>query len=171
MGDPDGPPLRADELLRLLDRHGVRYVLVGGLAATAHGATRVTFDIDLVPEWTQDNLERLAAALRDGGAELRAPTSKESGFPIDARFLGQLEVSTWRTPLGDVDVVKGTPTSKRGVLARYDALADGATEQRVFGLTILVANLDDIIESKESLGREPDLVALPELHRLRARAR
>jgi len=37
MGDPDAPPLQAREILRLLDRHGVRYVVVGGLAATAHG--------------------------------------------------------------------------------------------------------------------------------------
>jgi len=63
VGDPEAPPLGARELLRLLDRHGVRYVVVGGLAATAHGATRVTFDIDVVPEWSDDNLERLALEL------------------------------------------------------------------------------------------------------------
>jgi hypothetical protein len=36
-----------------------------------------------------------------------------------------------------------------------------------FGITILVADLDDIIEAKEALARGPDLAALPELHRLR----
>jgi hypothetical protein len=170
MGDPDAPPLRAAELLRLLDEHAVRHVVVGGLAATVHGATRVTFDIDVVPEWTDDNLDRLASALREAGAELQAPGSQDPiVFPIDASSLRQFEVSTWRTRLGDIDVIIGTPTATRGALARFDTLAQGAVEREAFGVTILVAALDDIIESKQALGRESDLVALPELHRLRAR--
>lgn len=172
MGDPAAPPLQAGELLRLLDRHDVRYVVVGGLAATVHGATRVTFDIDLVPDWTDDNLERLARALRDAGAALQAPESPDPiAFPIDPRSLRQFEVSTWRTRLGDLDIVIGTPTARRGVLARYEALASRAVERKAFGVTILVADLDDVIESKQALGRESDLVALPELHRLRDRLR
>ncbi len=170
MGDPGAPPLQAAALLQLLDRHGVRYVVVGGLAATVHGATRVTFDIDLVPEWTDDNLGRLACALREVGAELQAPESVAPiAFPIDERSLRQFEVSTWRTRLGDLDVIIGTPTATRGALARYETLKVKAVEREAFGVTILVAGLDDIIESKQALSRESDLVALPELHRLRAR--
>ncbi len=170
MGDPDAPPLQAAELLRLLDRHAVLYVVVGGLAATVHGATRVTFDIDLVPEWSDENLGRLAAALLDAGAELHSPGSTEPIlFPIDAGSLRQFEVSTWRTRLGDLDVIIGTPTARRGVLARYETLAPRASPHEAFGVTVLVADLDDVIESKQTLSRESDLVALPELHRLRAR--
>jgi hypothetical protein len=170
MGDPDAPPLQAGELIRLLDRHGVRYVVVGGLAATVHGATRVTFDIDLVPEWTNANLEGLASALQEAGAELRAPGARDQiSFTVDARSLLQFEVSTWRTRLGDLDVIIGTPTATRGVLAGYETLAPRAARRVAFGVTILVADLDDVIESKQALGRETDLVALPELHRLRAR--
>jgi hypothetical protein len=149
----------------------VRYVVVGGLAATVHGATRVTFDIDLVPEWTEANLDRLAAALREIDARLHAPGAREPvAFPVDTRSLRQFEVSTWRTRLGDLDVVVGTPTATRGSLARYETLASRAHHRTAFGVTILVADLDDVIESKQALGRESDLVALPELHRLRARS-
>ncbi len=172
MGDPDAPPVQTAELLQLLDRHGVRYVVVGGLAATVHGATRVTFDIDLVPEWTDHNLDRLASALREAEAELQAPGAPAPVvFPIDAHSLRQFEVSTWRTRLGDIDVIVGTPTATRGVLARFDTLAPRAVEREAFGVTILVSHLDDVIESKQALGRETDLVALPELHRLRERLR
>lgn len=169
MGDPDAPPLQAGELLRALDSHAVRYVVVGGLSATVHGATRVTFDIDVVPEWTDANLDRLASALHAAEAALQAPEAPTPiDTPLDARSLRQFEVSTWRTKLGDVDVIIGTPTAARGVLARFDSLAKRATEHEAFGVTILVADLDDVIESKQALGRESDLVALPELHRLRA---
>ncbi len=172
MGDPSAPKLDAAALLHVLDAHGVRYVVVGGLAATAHGATRVTFDVDLVPEWSDANLERLASALRELDARLFVGDADEPlQFPIDAQSLRQFEVSTWRTRAGDVDVIVGTPTTTRGMLAGYDALASRADERTAFGVTVSIASLDDIIESKEALGREPDLVALPELHRLRGRRR
>jgi len=130
----------------------------------------VTFDIDLIPEWTNANLERLASALREAGAELLAPEARDPvRFAIDARSLRQFEVSTWRTRLGDLDVVIGTPTATRGVLARYETLASRAARREAFGVAILVADLDDVIESKQALARESDLVALPELHRLRER--
>lgn len=130
----------------------------------------MTFDIDLIPEWTNANLERLASALREAGAELLAPEARDPvRFAIDARSLRQFEVSTWRTRLGDLDVVIGTPTATRGVLARYETLASRAARREAFGVAILVADLDDVIESKQALARESDLVALPELHRLRER--
>ncbi len=125
-----------------------------------------------MPEWTEDNLARLASALVAADAQLQAPVSSAPvAFPIDAHSLRQFEVSTWRTRLGDLDVIIGTPTATRGQLARYDALAPRAERREAFGVVILIADLDDIIESKEALGRESDLVALPELHRLSARRR
>lgn len=170
MGDPNAPALQVAELVGLLDRHRVRYVVVGGLAGTVHGSARVTFDIDLVPEWTDENLDRLACALRECEAALYR---KDEGAPvevaIDSATLKGFEVSTWRTRLGDVDLVAGTPTSRRGTLAGYEALAGRAHRRDVFGVTILVADLDDVIESKQALAREADLVALPELYRLRDR--
>lgn len=169
MGDPAAPPLRAREILELLADHGVRYVMVGGLAAVAHGAGRATFDIDLVPEWSKGNLERLAEALRQADARLRVPDAVPTPFPIDPSVLERFEVSTWRTRLGDIDVIRGTPTSRRGALARFDDLAPRATQRTAFGIPVLIADLSDIIESKETLAREPDLAALPELHRLRDR--
>ena len=46
---PQGPDFDPDLILSILDRHKVEYVLVGGMAARAHGATRATADIDCVP--------------------------------------------------------------------------------------------------------------------------
>jgi hypothetical protein len=58
-------------ILTTLDRHGVEYLVVGGLGARAHGAQRPTQDIDFVPSSTGENLDRLAGALRELGARLR----------------------------------------------------------------------------------------------------
>lgn len=167
MGDPKAPPLQVEMILGLLAEHAVDYVIVGGLAAVASGASRVTFDIDVVPEWTDENLDRLAAALNAAGARLRIPKSAAIEFPIDARALRQSEVSTWRTMYGDVDVIIGTPTAERGVLADYRRLVGKASAREAFGVVVQIADLEDVIQSKQALAREPDLAALPELYRLR----
>ena len=170
MGDPNAPTLRVRDLLSTLAEHEVDYVLVGGLAAAAQGAARVTFDIDVVPEWSTANLDRLVDALRQLNARPRVPGSTELvEHTLDARSLRGFEVSTWRTDAGDLDVIIGTPTSERGRLATYDDLVDRALQLEAYGLTIQVADVDDVIESKEALAREADLAALPELRRLRTR--
>ncbi len=63
---PDVPRLTA-----VLNRHRVDYVLVGGVAATLHGALRPTLDLDFLVERNDENLSRMAAALRELNARLR----------------------------------------------------------------------------------------------------
>ena len=69
-----------------LARHEVRYVLIGGLAAITHGAGLVTQDVDICYARDQENLERLADALREVHADLRGA---EPGLPfrLDAKTL------------------------------------------------------------------------------------
>lgn len=170
MGDPNAPALQLDRLLPALARHEVEYVLVGGIAGTIHGATRVTFDVDVVPAWSRANRERLAGALRELNARLRVLGQPDPvDFPLDATSFESFEVSTWRTDAGDLDVIVGIPTSVRGRLARYEDLREQAIEAEAFGVTIRAASLADVIESKQALSRDPDLVALPELIELQRR--
>jgi hypothetical protein len=68
---PERPPLDIDRLLTTLDRHQVDFLLVGGVAAIAYGATRPTADFDCLVRRTGDNLTRLAAAMRELNARLR----------------------------------------------------------------------------------------------------
>ena len=66
-----------------------------------------------------------------------------------------------------MDVLLGIPRESRTVLARYEQLAENATELEVDQLRILVASLDDIIRSKEVAARDKDRAALEELRPLR----
>jgi predicted nucleic acid-binding protein len=63
--------LRAEEIIAALDLHRVRYVVIGGLGAVLHGSPIVTQDADICPERAMENLDMLAAALRDLRARLR----------------------------------------------------------------------------------------------------
>ena len=71
MSAPDAPQFDEARIVQVLDRHCVAYVLVGGLGALLHGASRPTLDFDLCAAWDLDNLGRLVDALRELGAELR----------------------------------------------------------------------------------------------------
>ena len=164
------PPLDVERILATLTQHGVEFLLVGGVAAIAHGARRLTVDLDCVPVRTYENLDRLAAALRDLDARLRVQglTDAEAALlpvRIDRETLGRMEISTWRTDAGDFDILADLPTSD-GRRLRYDALNRRSNAQPLHGITVRVAALDDIIASKEWADRPKDREALAELRRL-----
>ena len=58
------PPRTADitALLRALVEHEVDFIVVGGVCAVLHGAPVSTFDLDIVPERSQGNIDRLIRA-------------------------------------------------------------------------------------------------------------
>jgi hypothetical protein len=86
------PRFQPEEILRTLERYRVRYVLIGGVAATLHGSPLPTRDADLCPSREDENLDRLAAALRDMGSRIRTPDAPEGvPFACDAAFLRQMK--------------------------------------------------------------------------------
>jgi len=64
MSDGDRP-LDLAELVAALARHGVDYVVIGGVATQVHGHRRTTMDLDLTPDPAPENLRRLAVALNE----------------------------------------------------------------------------------------------------------
>jgi hypothetical protein len=168
LSDPDGPPLDAERIVEVLERHGVEFVLVGGMGAQLHGATRETRDLDLCPLWESKNLDRLAAALRELDARLRDAPADVVFPPITARTLREIRLGTWRTSAGDLDVLEDIPSGDRQHPNRYEDLLGRAVPRDYVGCTISVADLGDIIVSKEAADRPKDREALPELRALRA---
>ena len=152
------------EILATLDRHDVRYVLIGGLAAVLHGSAHVTTDVDVVPEEAIHNLERLAAALRELGARIRV-AGEPGGVPFDHSAESLVRVRIWnlQTDKGDLDITF-EPSGTRG----YEDLKRDVVLMRVRGIEVPVASLADVIRSKEAAGRERDRAVLPGLRELLA---
>jgi hypothetical protein len=156
------PEFRPEDILRTLDRHGVRYVLIGGLAATIHGSAHVTTDVDITPDLGRRNLERLSAALKEMGAKIRV-AGEPGGLPFDhdAGSLARMAVLNMTTRFGDLDVCT-IPAGTGG----YKDLARDAMELDILGVRTLVASLADVVRSKEATGRPKDQLTLPTLRRL-----
>jgi hypothetical protein len=168
MASEDFDPVR---MLTALQEAGVRFVLVGGMAAILHGDVGVTIDLGVVPEREPRNLDRLALALRALGARIRA-TGEPEGLFFDCssaffRNLAPDSILNLTTQAGDLDLAFRPSGTEGYADLRRDAVEIEAGD----GVRILVASLADVIRSKEAAGREKDRIALPRLRRLLDRTR
>ena len=124
--------------------------MIGGVAGGAHGSAYGTVDVDVAYSRARENLEKLAALLRDLSATLRgAPT--DLPFILDARTLSEGGNFTFDTELGSIDILAfpaGAPA--------YEVLRAEAKEVAIEGRSVLVASLDHLIAMKEAAGRDKD---------------
>lgn len=160
-------PLDPERLIRVLAAHEVRYILIGALAARLQGFPRLTADADITPASDDENLTRLASALRELDARIysdRVP----SGIPFDpdAKLLARAEIWNLTTNAGRLDIAR-IPKGTDG----YEDLLGGAVRFEVFGVELLVAGLEDIIRSKVAADRpqdRQDVLVLREMLRRRS---
>jgi hypothetical protein len=153
-------------IVAALNRHQVRYVVIGAFAAIAQQAPiPATRDIDITPEASAENLARLSRALTELGARIRTE-SEPHGLPFghDAASLAGAEIWNLICHDGEFDIT----FRPSGFAAGYAELAPGAHRMRVGDEEVVVADLADVIRSKEAAGRPKDLQVLPLLYRHQA---
>jgi hypothetical protein len=153
------PRFNPGPIFELLDEHGVRYVVIGAIAAIAQGYPLNTSDLGVTPARDPDNLERLATALQEPDARLGVGGEPEGiAFPIDADYFGRGDSRTLATRFGSLDLLF-VPAGTRG----FDDLRRGAISVDIDGRDVRMAGLVDIIRMKEASGRPKDLAQLPAL--------
>jgi hypothetical protein len=155
------PKFSPRALLARLVEAEVDFVVVGGVAAVAHGSVAFTQDLDISYAPNGENLEQLGRVLVELGARLRGVTDDVPFIP-DGRTLRRTRVLTLDTSLGLLDLLAqpdGAPV--------YGRLRERAVGQEVAGVPVLVASLDDLIAMKKAAGRPKDLVAVEELEAIK----
>jgi hypothetical protein len=162
-------PLNAAAIIDVLNRHGVRYVVIGAFAAIAQRAPiPATRDIDLTPDSSAENLTRLSKALKHLEARIRTDDGDgELQFDHDRPSLAASSVWNLICPYGEFDV-SFVPS---GIAGGYEELALKAHRMRVEAVEVMVADLSDVIRSKEAAGRAKDLQVLPILYRFERQRR
>jgi hypothetical protein len=148
-------------LLRVLSEAGVEFILVGGVAATVHGSTRLTADVDAVYRRDARNIERLVLALTPYHPYLRGAPA---GLPFrwDAPTIRRGLNFTLTTDIGDLDLL-GEIIGGGG----YESLLPDTVGIRVFGAECRCLTLDRLIDVKRAAGRPRDLEAIAELEAIR----
>jgi hypothetical protein len=165
---PRMPPLRTIDIFRTLARHGVEYVVIGGYSLAAHGVVRGTKDLDIFPEPSPQNLQRLLAALREMDAEIAGTEDFEEGeWPVSLDREGLAAGGNWilRTRYGRLDLMQSLR-----VMQDYAPLRARAVERDIPDLAavenpVLFAGLDDLVAMKRDAGRDQDLIDIGDLER------
>jgi predicted nucleotidyltransferase len=147
-------------LLAALHDADVRFIVVGGAAATAHGSVRLTLDLDVVYDRSAENIDRLVAALAPLRPYLRgAPPGLP--FTLDAETIRHGLNFTLTTEAGWIDLL-GEIAGGGG----WEQLLPHITTMMLFGRSTRVLDLEQLIHVKRAAGRTKDLEAIAELEAL-----
>lgn len=151
-----------EDMIAALVAHKIRFVVVGGVAATVQGSARFTNDLDICYDAARDSVMRLLTLLQEWNAY---PRGIEQGLPfiLDERAFRTTPMMTLTTTQGAIDVLAEVPGVGDYAAARErsETVRIGATEFRALTLEALIA-------SKKAVRRKKDIEQLVELEAILA---
>jgi hypothetical protein len=152
-------------ILEELNRAGVEFLVIGGVAVGFHGYVRATKDVDVVPAPDPENLARLATVLAALDAHLEGADDFDDGEipdPLDPKALALGGNWVLRTRLGRFDIMQWI-----GEDELWARLSPTAIEAEIGGLVVKIVGYEELIALKESAGRPEDLIDLQRLRQAR----
>ena len=149
------PELNPAAIARVLNRHRVRYVIIGGIAAQIHDLpVPATVDIDVTPARDHKNLERLARAFDELEAGLLTADEAGTWFPrTPVENWAQYDTLHLMTLYGPIDIVFNPDGAPRG----YADLAKGASRRTIEDEPVMVITIATWESLKQASGRAKDL--------------
>lgn len=146
-----------ERVLAALEKVGVRYLVVGGVALVLHGYLRTTIDLDLVLQLDPDNLEKALTAFSDLGFVPQAPVPLRSFADSETREtwvreMNMMVFSLWHPDHRGfaVDLFLQEPFD-------FDAAYHRALKVQLQGVEATVLSREDLVEMKRATGRPRDL--------------
>jgi hypothetical protein len=156
------------ELLALLNKHKVKYLVVGGYAVAQHAQPRATKDLDILVQTTPKNAAAVYAALVEFGAPLRTRAGPDGELHALTRELTAKDFEdrgTWYT--------MGVPPVAIDILSEIQGITFSAAWKNratlviddTTGLTAHFISRDDLVVAKLAASRPRDLADVDELHK------
>jgi hypothetical protein len=148
-----------------LIRHSVEFVVVDGFAAVAHGATRLTQDIDVCCRFTLDNLMRLQDALSDLHPVHRMPPERPP-LRLTPQTAAEFRNLYLETDWGQLDCL-GEILGVGG----FDEVLVQSVEVQLPGGPCRILAIDPLIRAKQAMGRDKDRETILQLRAIQERTR
>jgi predicted nucleotidyltransferase len=154
---------RTLELLQALLSARVEFVVIGGVAAIAHGSSYFTKDLDVVAPLSVENCGRILSALTPFEPRFYQAHGKPR-VDKSAELLAEFKNLYLSTTLGTIDLLGSLPP-----VGDYQRVLERAASQELYGAPCLVMSLDDLIAVKQHVGRPKDRAVEIELRAIRER--
>lgn len=149
-----------NQLLARLIKAEVEFVLVGGLAASIHGSSLTTRDVDVCCSFTTANLLRIQHAFEDQHPVHRM--RPDLPVTLTPELCSQLKNLYIKTDLGMIDCLG----SVLGV-GDFDEVSKHSIEIELPIGKLRILDLDTLIQAKEAMGRPHDIITVHHLKAVR----
>jgi len=146
------------EILELLNKHQVEYIVVGGVAAVIQGAPVTTFDIDTLVRISEENTTRLLRVLEELDARFREHQSTMRPTREDIMAGGHLLLMTRAGPMDVLGFI--------GDNERYEDLIHASSDVSMTVGSFRVLNLEELVRQKKAANRPKDQAVLTLLEEL-----
>ena len=140
------------ELLELLNRHEVKYLLIGGYAVGLHGHARTTNDIDIAVADDEANVAKVANALEEFGFNAREAAAQLFSKPRSLVIMGVEPMA-----IDILNYIDGTT---------FDTAYGRRKSVRVEDIDVSLIGLEDLLLNKRYVGRLKDLADVEYLERV-----
>jgi predicted nucleotidyltransferase len=152
--------LDIQKILKALNVHNVKYIVIGGTAAIAQGSSHLTFDFDICYARDKENLENLIKAIAPFHPYLRG-AQKDLPFIFDVKTLQTGLNFTLSTDVGDIDLI-----GELSGLGSYNEVIKYSERLQIYDIECYVLTLEGLIKNKRAIGRPKDKNLLIELEAL-----
>lgn len=157
-----------EEVLKSFRKHGVKYLIVGGMAAYLHGVPRTTFDMDIAADLSLENVKALLDALAENGLVPMAPVDPLDLSKPEARAIWKtdknmkalsFQTTNQATPYREIDVVFDLPLD-------FETMYSNRIQMKSEDTQADIVSLKHLVEMKEKLGRDQDLLDIKFLKKI-----
>lgn len=155
------------DLLRALECHHVRYLLVGGLAMNLHGVPRMTMDVDIMLALDSENLDHFVRLAGEMGLVPTQPLSLADLSDADKRASWIKERHMVAFSLRGAEKTSPTVDVLIGVELPFEEAYSRRLVRDVAGIPVSLAAVEDMIALKSKAGRSQDRADIEHLERLR----
>lgn len=163
----DDKNLFYEDILRELYENKIRYILVGGLAVSLHGAVRFTADVDIILSLDNENVKDFISMMNKLGYKPKVPVDpvdftnpQKRKEWIDNKNMKVFSFYNPEKPIEIVDVFVDNPID-------FENMYNRKVVKKAKNIEIPIASIDDLIELKKISGRDQDKLDINKLQELK----
>lgn len=154
-------------IFKRFNEAGIRYIVVGGIAVNLYGIPRMTYDIDLLLDMDDRNIESFIQLLKEWGFKPKVPVdiaefadgAKRNDW-IKNKNMKAFNLMNPEWAIREIDVLIDTPVD----FAKADR---GKKVVMIQNVPVPIIGIDDLIMMKEKAGRQQDVADVRSLKELR----